>query len=276
MPSPFPGMDPFIESQAWEDFHTRAITVVAELLQPNLRGRYSGWVERRVYVEHPIIDDSDDELRIADVAVVPSRRPSGAAFPAGAVASLAPAIGQLAMPEQHREAYIVIRKGDTREVVTIIELLSPANKRPGGDGAMEYRDERESILKTHTHLLEIDLLRGGRRPPMLTPLPQGDYFAILSRGRRRPNAEIYAWPLADRLPVIPIPLAGDDPDVPLDLQTVLNTVYDRAGYDEMLDYTAPLQPPPGSGDVQQWITESLKQATNPAGDHDSPKHHNNE
>lgn len=251
MPSPFPGMDPFIESQAWEDFHTAAIGVIRESLTPNLHGRYTSWIERRVYIEHPDIEDPDDELRIADVAVVPGGS-SGEMSPAGAVASLAPAIGQVAMPEQRREAYIVIRKGDTKEVVTIIELLSPANKRAGGNGEIEYRDKRESIFESHTHLLEIDLLRGGRRPPMRTPRPPGDYFAILSRGRRRPRAEIYSWPLMDELPIIPVPLAGDDPDVPLNLQDVLNTVYDRAGYDGMMDYTAQLVPV-ADDQTRQWI-----------------------
>jgi hypothetical protein len=99
------------------------------------------------------------------------------------------------------------------------------------------------VLQSHAHLVELDLLRGGLRLPTVTPLPQGDYFAIVSRRPRCPKASVYAWPLRDPLPTIPVPLKKGDPDVPLNLQTVFNTVYDRARYDLSLNYHAELQPP---------------------------------
>lgn len=51
MPSPFPGMDPFLESQEWEDFHTRLITAFSDRLSPKIEPDYLVRVERRVYVE---------------------------------------------------------------------------------------------------------------------------------------------------------------------------------------------------------------------------------
>jgi len=141
-------------------------------------------------------------------------------------------------------------------VVTVIETLSPGNKRTGGDGRREYLRKREEVLGSDTHLVELDLLRGGQRLPMLVPLPAGDYYAIVSRGYRRPRAEVYAWTLRDPLPVIPVPLAKGEPDVPLDLKSAVDTVYDRARYDLSLDYTQALVPPLSEED-RKWVEERL-------------------
>jgi len=111
------------------------------------------------------------------------------------------------MAEPVREAYLTIRRKDGKSDVTAIELLSPANKRPGADGYDQYLDERNHVLATSANLVELDLLRGGRRIPLLGKLPAGDFVATVSRSRRRPRAEAYVWSLEQPLPVIPIPLA---------------------------------------------------------------------
>jgi hypothetical protein len=90
--------------------------------------------------------------------------------------------------------------------------------------------------------VEIDLLRGGQRLPTREPLAPADFYAFLCRTERLPQVEVYAWTLRDRLPVVPVPLSGDDPDVPLDLQAAFTTTYDRAGYDYALDYRRPVEP----------------------------------
>jgi hypothetical protein len=102
--------------------------------------------------------------------------------------------------------------------------------------------KRDEILRSQAHLVEFDLLRGGRRLPMISRLPPGDYYAIVSRQERRPRAEVYAWTIRDRLPHVPIPLKEGDPDVWLDLQSVFTTVYDRARYHLSINYDAPLSP----------------------------------
>jgi len=263
MPSPFPGMDPFLESQEWEDFHTTLNTVVRESLSSRLEPRYVVRVERRVYVEsYP--DDSmppvNPSFFRSDAVVLGTAETGGrTAVAAGPAATVEPFECELPMPQERREAYLVIRLQESMEVVTVLETLSPANKRPGGDGRREYLEKREVILQSTAHLVELDLLRGGLRLPTTTPLPPADYYAIVSRRQRRPKAAVYAWTIRDPLPSIPVPLKKGDPDVPLDLQAVFTTVFDRARYDLSLNYAAPLQPPLG-GDEAEWLRRIVPSA----------------
>ena len=240
MPSPFPGMDPFIERQEWSDFHATFITVLRELLVPRVEPRYVVRVERRVYVEHA--PDEDGRPLVSDLAVLKDPQGASRAATSESVESVAVVEGILPMPQERRESFLVIRERETLEVVTVIELLSPGNKRSGSDGRREYLAKREAVLASDSHLVEIDLLRGGLRLPMVTPLPEADYYVIVSRKQTRPRARIHAWPLARPIPTIHVPLLRDDPDVPVDLQAALGMVYERARYDLSIDYTAELSP----------------------------------
>lgn len=246
MPSPFPGMDPFIESQNWEDFHTRFLTAISDAIVTAVRPRYVVEVERRIYLE---THDPETPVQtfVADAALVNLGR---AILPAeesdGGVAvmqktSVEPKTCTIPFEEEHRETFLTIRRGKPSEVVTVIEMLSPTNKRKGTDGRRDYTEKSSALLKTKAHFVELDLLRCGERTMISSP-PPGDYFAMISRAKRRPLVEVYGWPLLHRLPIIPIPLAGEDPDVQLDLQQVFNLVYDRAGYDYALDYDQPITP----------------------------------
>jgi uncharacterized protein DUF4058 len=260
MPSPFPGMDPFVESQEWDDFHPTLITILREELAPLVRPRYVIRVERRVYLEH--VPDELSHAARPDVLVLERARGrdlrAGSGSAAGAVA--APFVElMLPVPEEQREAFLTIRERGTLEVVTVIELLSPSNKRPGADGHREYLAKRTAVLRSAAHLVELDLLRGGQRLPTIEPLPVADYYAVVSREQRRPWARIYPWTVRDRLPEIPIPLAGDDADVPLDLQAAFDTAYDRAGYDLSLDYRRPVEPALSEADAA-WVQEVLAAA----------------
>lgn len=262
MPSPFPGIDPFIEEQKWVDFHHELIAVMRESLVPRVRPRYEVSVEERVYVEHA--PNGHLELIRPDVTVLEreGQEASSESTVATAVA-VAPVVLTLPMPERMREAFLAIRKRETREVVTIVEVLSPGNKRPGSDGRREYLSKREAILQSAAHLVELDLLRQGERLPTIEPLPPADYYAFICRGQRRPRAEVYPWTLRYPLPPIPVPLAGDDPDVALDLQSIFNTVYDRAGYDYSLDYRRPIEPPLSDADTA-WAQQVLAAASSPS------------
>jgi hypothetical protein len=142
------------------------------------------------------------------------------------------------------------------EVVTVLETLSPGNKRPGGDGRRKYIEKREQVLGSQSHLVELDLIRGGLRLPMATPLPLGDYYAIVSRRDRYPRADVYSWTFRHRLPTIPVPLKKGDSDVSLDLQAAFTSVYDRARYDLSLNYKAELQPPVARDD-DAWVQTLL-------------------
>ena len=163
---------------------------------------------------------------------------------------------ELPMPIERQETYLVIRDRETMKVVTVIEVLSPSNKRRNGDGRREYLTKRVEILSSPTHLVELDLLRGGMRLPVVGSLPPGDYYAIISRVKRRPRCEVYAWTLRDTLPSIPIPLKQGDDDAVVPLQEVFDTVYQRARYDLSVKYDATLDPPLNESELQLMTQQS--------------------
>jgi hypothetical protein len=161
------------------------------------------------------------------------------------------------MPARIPHITVEIRDVANRDLVTAIEVLSPTNKR--GEGYREYLDKRRRPLCSMAHLMEIDLLRTGRRVPMQKPLPAAPYFVFLSRAERRPIIEIWPIQLNMRLPAVPVPLLAGDPDVALDLQLAFDTVYDALNYDLSVDYTHPPEIPLGE-DMATWATERLKRA----------------
>jgi hypothetical protein len=261
MPSPFPGMDPFVEGQIWKGFHSSFIAVLGEMLVAQLRPRYIVQIEDYVYLARE--DEEPDRLLEPDLAVVEASASmastSGSA--AGAVATLSPTMHTLHMPRRHRQKFLSIRDRQFRNVVTVIELLSPTNKTPG-DGYSEYLAKRYNVSYTTAHLVEIDLLRDGQRLATREPLEPGDFYAYVSRTAQASTVEVYHWSLRDRLPVIPIPLAEGDRDVPLDLQAAFTTTYDRWGYNYALNYQRAVEPPlePTVADwVRSVVAERLKQ-----------------
>jgi len=148
-----------------------------------------------------------------------------------------------------------------RRLVTLIEILSPVNKR--GDGAREYAQRRLEIMHTSTHLLEIDLLCQGRRIQLLREPPRAPYYVYLSRTERRPYTQVWAIELQQPLPVVPVPLLTPDADVALDLQAAIKACFDLVGYEQLLDYLA--EPPAGLLEEQRWATTVIRQwqATDP-------------
>jgi hypothetical protein len=242
-------MDPFLEAQEWEDFHTRFITAFSDRLSPNIEPDYLVRVERRVYVE--AVGGEPESMRRADIAIVAvDGTPANGLLSQHAGSMTAEC--ELPMPIERQETYLVIRDRETMRVVAVIELLSPANKRSKGTGRHEYMIKRQEILSSPTHLVELDLLRGGLPLPVVGTLPPGDFCAIISRAQRRPKCEVYAWTLNDKLPLIPIPLKSGDADASVPLQEIFDTVYQRARYDLSVKYDAPLDPPL-SEDELQWV-----------------------
>ena len=116
------------------------------------------------------------------------------------------------------------------------------------------------MIESATHLVELDLLRGDARLPTVEPLLPAAYYAFMSRADCRPHVEVYPWTLRQPLPTIPVPLAGDDADVALDLQAVFATVYDRAGYTDSLDYRSPIDPSLSAAD-NAWVQQLLAAAS---------------
>ncbi len=258
MPSPFPGMDPYLEGPEWTSVHTELSSEIARQLAPKLRPKYIIRTTRRFVTDVP-----EDVSILAgdlypDAGVVRTEYPNTArVHPAAATTIEAPLQIETVVPPRVPHVTIEIRDVAHRQLVTAIEILSPTNKR--GEGYLEYLDKRRRILYSQAHLMEIDLLRAGRRVPMQEPLPPAPYFVFLSRAERRPMTEIWPIQLDIPLPAVPVPLLSGDPDVALDLQLALNTVYDALNYDLSVDYTHPPQVPL-ENDAARWANALLRRA----------------
>jgi hypothetical protein len=165
--------------------------------------------------------------------------------------------------EMH-ELYLTIREQPTHEVVTVIEVLSPGNKSPGTNSHATYVTKRETVLTTPTHLVEIDLLRDGKRFWPLASFRPADYLVHVSPAWLRPKGHVWQIRLQDRLPTIKIPLKTPEESVSLDLQAVLQTLYDRAGYNRIIDYTQPPDPPL-TPEQAAWAKDIVAQAAGAKG-----------
>jgi Protein of unknown function (DUF4058) len=227
MPSPFPGMDPYLEQpDVWPDFHARFIAAMAVEIGRRVRPRYFVRIEEQVYL-HERSAEERTPLGRPDIGVHSANRSSNTVLTESSSSPMTvyvPAgIDEIAI--RHLE----IRDAANRHLVTAIELLSPTNKRTGPDRELYWSKVRQ-LLQSTAHFVELDLLRGGPRMPW-EGMPNCDYCAIVSRAERRP--EVDCWPIHLRapLPVLPVPLTSGDPDALLDLQSVLHRVYDDAAYD---------------------------------------------
>ena len=253
MPMPFPGMDPYLEHPIlWPSVHMRLIVALADQLGPRLRPHYVASVEERVFIEDP------DQQRIPD-AWIQKTRPEGHGRTAAAgTATANPLVVEVAELEV-REPYIAIldRYRDFR-VVTVIELVSPANKA-AGPGRDSYQAKQREIRASECHLVEIDLLHHSRHvmsvpESHLKPAKPFEYLICVNRWPARKRFEIYPCRLRDPLPVIDIPLADPDPDVPLAIQTALEQVYDDGNYMLRVRYDQPCVPSLSPED-QEWAFE---------------------
>jgi hypothetical protein len=240
MPSPFPGVDPYIEAQGrWEGFHARFVPYCGDALNEVLPDHYVADLGERVQ----LVDLAREQPKevLPDVLVVRESRKSVAGSrqaKRGGTSLLEPV--RIPLPQvkaEVRDVWIEIRRLPERTPVTLIEVLSPTNKT--GDGFYEYNHKRRAAIEQEVHLVELDLLIRGERLPMDRPLPPGDFHAVVSRFEERPDCDVYSWTLRDALPPIPIPLARPDPDVLLDLGPVFALVYERGRYARLLDYSVP-------------------------------------
>ena len=157
-------------------------------------------------------------------------------------------------PEEVTERYLEIREVKTGKVITAIEILSPKNKRTS-EGKEAYLRKRRRILQTQTHLIEIDLLRINSSF-LYHHTPVTDYHILISRSEDRPSADLYNFSVRDRIPDIPIPLRPHEVEPILDLQTILQQIYQRGRYDMPIDYTQ--SPEPALNEVdQEWSREVI-------------------
>jgi hypothetical protein len=256
MHSPFPGMDPYLEApNIWPDVHHEMIGKIRAALNPHVLPKYTIRIETRVYVSRE--DDTERRPFIPDISVEKPRRSKAANAKATSLATIdQPLIIPYVIDPTIEEAYLVIKERRTNLLVTAIEVLSPANKTPGAEGRESYMDKRAEFLAADVHIVEIDLLRAGR-PPIVPVLTPSDYRVFLSRANDRTRQRYWPIKLRDPLPVIGIPLKGDDPDVPLDLGELLNVVYESGAYESVIDYRKRCNPPLKTADAR-WAAKILK------------------
>jgi hypothetical protein len=259
----FPGMDPYLEHPSlWPGFHNWFIIAMAEAMQQQLRPRYLAAVEARVYIE------GGDRDMVPDALIRrPSPRPEGPPpRQQGAVAVAEedePVIVRAAPGVEVNESYLtILDRFSGLKVVTVIELLSPSNKRRG-PGRTLYKQKQRDVLRSDAHLVELDLLRKGRHT---VAVPRGlaesrrpyDSLICVSRARRpRVEFELYPRSLRRPMPTLAIPLADPDPDLRVDLNAVISHTYDAGSYRDRIDYTRPCEPPLSPED-QTWADELIR------------------
>src|SRR5262245_47484779 len=210
-------MDPYLEHLAlWPGVHNGLIAALQLALAPQLRPRYYIALEERIYITEP-----DQRVLVGrpDLAVIGPAEPESTAQPAP---SLSPVLTvRVPLPDEVRETYLEVRETGTDYVLTVLEVLSPTNKRPGR-GRRIYEDKRLDILATKTHLVEIDLIRSGEPMPIIGNSSTSDYRILVSRGDHRPNAILYAFGVRQPIPTFPLPLKPDDHEPIVDIGALLH------------------------------------------------------
>lgn len=256
--SPFPGMDPYLEGDLWQEFHDTLSNQIRAQLLPLLPPRYVALLEKRYVIEDPGIDlvvVPGHRIIYPDVHVVHTVRETATLL--DTAVEVTPRVRLVShVPEELPQLSIEIRDIAKRRLVTVIEILSPANKH--GKGLDQYLERRNDLLKTATHLLEIDLLRGGERLPLYGgELPPAAYYIYLSRFTQRPYTDVWPIQLRERLPAVPVPLLPPDEDVVLNLQAAIDACFQLVGYQRLLDYTQAPPPPPLAPEDTEWMRREI-------------------
>ncbi len=257
MKTPFPGMDPYLEQTGvWNQVHLDLIANIRYFLAPLVQPHYKVIIEQLTYTTL-VSPNGDPKPPVAgrpDNLVISPKGYQPAATAAAAPAATKPLPATLPMPEEELHRYLEIRDKEN-EVITVIEILSPANKR--GEGRKQYLDKRNDIPDSFTNLVEIDLLRQGRPMPMEVAA-ENDYRIVVSRRKNRPVADAYLFSIRDPIPDIPIPLRQGDDEPGLELNDILHKVYELGYYATFVAYDISLNPPLAD-DALAW-TESLIQS----------------
>lgn len=253
-------MDPYLENpELWPDVHHTLISEIRNALNPVLRPRYVARVELRIYVSNED-DPARDAWRVPDVRVerTAKRKGSKTTKRAEALVIAEPLTIPFLVEDEIEEAYLEIREVESKNTVTVIEVLSPSNKIRGSAGRDSFLSKRRKVLAMKVHWVEIDLLRAGAPSLDRLAVAASDYRIAVSRSENRRRARFWPVRLRQKLPVIGIPLGGKDPDAPLDLNAVLRTSYDKAEYDATVDYRRDPVPPLSREDAA-WAAKLLRE-----------------
>lgn len=258
MPSPFPGMDPYLEGYLWVDVHNALASKIRQQLVPKLRPRYTARLE--IYLVEDTAPEGEIGILYPDVEVLRGIQSAGSGS-TGAELPIATKGGAMLMtpasltlpillPIEVRIATVEIRDTASNTLVACIEILSPVNKRE--PGLTPYRRKRQRLYNANVHLIEIDLLRRGTRPFNHPRLPETAYLVTVTRAQL---GSVEVWPicLKDSLPTVPVPLRSPDADAPLDLREAITAIYEEAAYELSIDYRQVPPPPLLSEADIQWL-----------------------
>jgi hypothetical protein len=255
MPSPFPGMDPYIESSGmWGDFHGSLLAAIRGDLNAHLPRGYAASIELFVWAGEAG-SHAGTQLGEPDVFVREDDRPDDR----GAATATMAAPSTIVLPRlaRRKRKYIKVVDVRAKKVITVVEVLSPSNKKSGADRAA-YLEKRNEYLASNLSFVEIDLLRAGRRPPLGKRHPEvADYYAMACRSWEFPRAGFWTFGVRDPLPEIPVPVTRELGDTPLNLRACVDTAYDSGRYATSLPYDEPLKPRPRDED-RDWIAQRLK------------------
>ena len=257
--SPFPGMNPYLErAELWHGVHQWVIAEMARTLGQQLRPDYLVRIEQRVYVAEEPDASGQRPSRIPDIMVLD---PGWAAERAVALETEPRQTEDavtVEMPalELERESYLKIIRISNREVVAVIELLSPTNK--SDNGRQDYLSKRAEVQYSLAHFVEIDLLRAGPPMPVVGDIPGGDYRILVCNSRLAPDASLYSFSMRQPIPVFVMPLAEGSEGIAIDLKPIIDEVYILGSYDRDIDYEQDPEPPLSDGD-RVWLDQLLRQ-----------------
>jgi hypothetical protein len=236
-------MDPWLEHpDLWPDVRNSLIAAMRDALAPLVLPRYFVGVESRTTVLRGLDVDRVYRPDVSIHAVDRSSAGRGAGVAVLERVEVQPI--EVVVPVEEdtiEETYLTIKELPGRKLVTVIEVLSPTNKKTQ-DARADYLEKRRDLIRSRVNFVEIDLLRGGEPMPLIGPPPRQDYRILVCRARPQTRSVVYSFAWTTPIPAIPIPLLAGDAEPALDLNAVLQSLMDRACYDLMIDYRQPPEP----------------------------------
>ena len=208
MPSPFPGMDPYLEKPShWPDVQIELIGAIRATLNRQLDSTYFAQIQERIYIS---TEDDPGRIELSPDVQVTSQgiegRASTASGEAGNVEIAEPLVLETLLDEDIHEPFLEIIDAESRRVVTVIEVLSPANKFSRSQGLKSFRQKAPYHHEIASHWVEIDLLRRGISLPLRKRIRPHEYFVHVSPVHLRTRGWVWPIRLSQRLPVVRIPL----------------------------------------------------------------------
>ena len=259
MPSPFPGMDPWLEGPGiFPDLHNTLIIELKRVLNACLPAPYFATAANRVWID-------DSQNREPDVAVF--KEPDFSPGAASGGVALLDAAGMMVLEDPDwidpfEEPYLEIRSSIEERLVTAIEILSPSNKQEGA-GRNSYRQKQAEMRAGSVNFVEIDLLRGGMHTTLISRqslranFRAYDYHICILPANLPGRILVTAFRMQDKIPRIGIPYDAAEPTIPIDLQALVYKSYADSKYERRIDYAKPCIPKL-STEQQLWADEILK------------------